>query len=74
MGTQADKLRLFELLYEAREAALDEKAAAWDKLHAEIDRLRSGTSFSRDQVKELLYKDGYREYAKRRKLAERANP
>lgn len=71
MGSPHDKQILFGLLYEAKGALGDEKAAAWDKFHVEVDRVRAGTSYSRSQVKDLLYKDGYFEYAKRRRLAER---
>lgn len=73
MPSLADKQRLFELLFNAKEAAMDEKAAAWAAFHSEVDRVRQGTPYSRSQVKELLQKDGYREYAKRRHLAERAS-
>ncbi len=71
MGSLRDKQRLFELLFEAKEAIADEKAAAWDLFHAEVDRVRAGTPFSRSQVKELLYCDGYFPYAKRRRMTER---
>lgn len=73
MGTLADKLRLFELLYDAKQAASDEKATAWDLFNKELDRVRAGTVYSRSQVVELLHRDGYQDYAKRRRLADRAN-
>ena len=71
MPTPPDKQQLFELLYEARTCPMDEKAAAWDRFHAAADRVRAGTPYSRGQLKDLLYQDGYFEYAKRQKLAER---
>ena len=71
MGNLQDKRRLFELLYEAKESVTDEKAAAFDRFHAEVDRVRVGTMYSRQQVKDLLLKDGYWEYAKRRRITER---
>jgi hypothetical protein len=73
VGSQADKERLFELLYNAKEASLDEKAEAWDRFYQEVDRVRNGTPYSRSMVREFLHKTGYREYARRRQLAERAN-
>ena len=73
MGTPSDKHRLFGLLYEAKEAVADEKAAAFDRFHAELDRVRTGTMFPRQQVKDLLIKDGYWEYAKRRRITERGS-
>jgi hypothetical protein len=66
------KQRLLAFLYEAKEAVSDEKPELWDKLHAEIDLFRAGTPYSRQQVKDLLYRDGYQEYAKRRRIADRA--
>jgi hypothetical protein len=71
VGSPRDKQRLFELLFEAKEAPLGEKAVAWDAFYAEVDRVRKGTAFSRSQVKELLFRDGYFDYAKRRRLTER---
>lgn len=73
MESRADRDQLFELLYEAREATLDEKAEAWDRFHVAVDRLRQGTPYSRSQVRELLFKSGYREFARRKKLAERTS-
>ena len=64
------KARLLGLLYEAKHAALDEKAAAWEMFYAEVDRVRAPTPYSRQQVKELLLKDGYLDYARRRRQAE----
>ena len=58
-------------MYEARTALPHEKAAAMDRLDKEIDRVRAHTNYSRAQVKECLFRDGYVEYAKRRKLQER---
>ena len=72
MPTPEAKLRLLELLYEHNTAVLNEKAATLAALNAAIDRVRSGTPYSRQQVKDLLYKDGYREYAKRRTIQDRA--
>ena len=71
MGSPRDKQYLLELLYEAKEALAEEKASAWDKFHAEADRVLKGTSYSRSQIKDMLHKDGYIEYAKRRRIAER---
>ncbi len=72
MGKAEDKQRLFELLYDACNALTEEKSVAYQKLNAEIDRVRLGTPYSRQQVKDLLYKDGYIEFAKRRRIAERS--
>lgn len=72
MPTPEDKQNLLALLYDASNALTHEKAQAYEKLHKEIDRIRSGTPYSRQQVKDLLYKDGYREYAKRRRLQEQS--
>lgn len=72
MSTPQDKLRLLELLYELHVAVPSEKNEAMQKLNVEIDRLRQGTPYSRQQVKDLLYKDGFREYYKRRHLQERS--
>jgi hypothetical protein len=47
-----------------------EKAAAFSQLHTEIDRVRNGTIYSRQQIKDMLYNDGYRDYARRRRLQE----
>ena len=71
MANQQDKQILFQLLYEACTALMHEKAAAHQRLNAEIDRVRRNTIYSQQQIKDFLYKDGYVEYAKRRKLAER---
>lgn len=73
MGSQQDKQKLLGLLFDAKEAVGEEKATAWDRFYVEVDRVRSGTVYSRCQVKELLYKDGYWEYARRRRLAERTS-
>jgi hypothetical protein len=70
VATPADKQHLLELLYEAATALPHEKAEAFGKLHAEIDRVRNGTLYSRQQIKDMLYNDGYREYARRRRLQE----
>lgn len=72
MPTPELKVKLLELLYEAKHCATDEKAAAWNNYHAEVDRIRAGTVYSRAQVTQLLMTDGYQEYAKRRRLQERA--
>lgn len=71
VGTPDKKLLLFELLYEACSAPVEEKSAAYAKLHEEIDRVRAGSVYSRQQVKDLLYKDGFHEYVKRKRIAER---
>jgi len=70
--TPEDKQNLLALLYEASNALPHEKAQAYEILHREIDRVRRDTPYSRQQVKDLLYKDGYREYAKRRRLQEQS--
>lgn len=66
-----DKERLFELLYNAKEASMDEKAEAWAIFYREVERVRAGSIFSAQQVVEYLHKAGYREYARRRHLSER---
>lgn len=70
MNSSETKLKLLALLYDARNALPHEKANAMAALDAEVDRVRAGTSYSRSQVKEMLLKDGFREYAKRRKIQE----
>ncbi len=72
MPCHEDKARLLGLLYDAKHALTEEKGDAWDKLNVELDRVRAGSVYSRNQLKELLLKDGYAEYARRRRLAERA--
>ena len=57
------KQQLFEHLYDARESPIDEKATAWDRFYELVDQVRIGTPYSRAQVKEFLYKDGYLAYA-----------
>lgn len=71
MGTPADKERLLALLYEARNSAICDKVDAFALFKAEVDRLRAGTPYSYGQVKQALLLDGYWEYTKRRRLAER---
>lgn len=70
MPSPKDKQRLLELLFEAKNADASEKAEAYKALHSEIDRIRAGTPFSPQQIKDFLYTGGYYEYARRRKLAE----
>ena len=70
MGSPQDKQHLFGLIYDACHALLHEKAEAHQRLNAELDRVRAGTVFSRQQVKDMLYRDGYREFAKRKRIAE----
>lgn len=72
MPNPADKTRLLELMYQHSTAVMSEKAATLAALNAEIDRVRLGTPYSRNQVKDLLHKDGYCEYARRRKLQDHA--
>jgi hypothetical protein len=71
VGTDKDKISLFELLYEACSAVPGEKATAYQRFYVEVDRVRAGTPFSRQQVKELLYRDGYLEFCRRKRIAER---
>lgn len=71
MGSPQDKLRLFELLYEACSALPHEKAEFHQRLNAELDRVRAGTVYSRQQVKDMLYRDGFHAFAKRKRTAER---
>lgn len=71
MPSQADKLRLFDLMFEAKTAPSREKAEAWGRFYAEVDRVRRGTMFSAQQVHDFLYKTGYIEYARRRRIEER---
>jgi hypothetical protein len=73
VAVNADKQFLFSLLYEAREAPTDEKAEAWDRYYKAIDAARSDSAYSRSAVTDALYKTGFREYAARRKLAERSS-
>ena len=70
MPNQEDKRRLLALLYDAKEALPGEKAAAWTAYHAEVDKVRAGTTFSRGEVTEFLHQTGYREYAKLRRMSE----
>jgi uncharacterized protein YqjF (DUF2071 family) len=71
VGTPADKERLLALLYEARNAAIFDKLEAYRLFKIEVDRVSSGTPYSYQQVKQALLNDGYAEYARRRRLAER---
>lgn len=72
MPTQQDKIRLLELLYQHNTAQLHEKASTRAALDTALDEVRSGTLISRQQLKDLLYRDGYREYAKRRHVQEQS--
>jgi hypothetical protein len=69
-GHARGQTHLLDLPYEAAMALPHEKAAAFSQLHAEIDRVHNGTIHSRQQIKDMLYNDGYRNYARRRRLQE----
>lgn len=71
MTPHANKEHLLALLYEARTAAISDKAEAFRRLKEEIDEACVGTPYSYQDVKRLLLLDGYVEYARRRRLAER---
>jgi len=67
------RLRLLELLYAYGTAPESEKDHALKELDAAIDAARSGTIFSRQEIKDHLRKTYYSDYYRMRRTQERGS-
>ena len=56
-----------EALYEYKTSPEHEKRWALERLNAVLDEARKGTNFSRQQIKEYLLAEHYKDYFRRRR-------